>query len=105
MLAQIILGTHHLMAWMLIGLIAGALAGRVVGGRGFGLAGDIVVGLVGALVGGFLLVALFGAGQGPRSFIGETIVAFAGAAILLFLLRLVTRGRTSSTTANDGSSW
>ncbi len=46
--------------FILIGLIAGALAGRVVSGHGYGVVGDIVVGVVGALVGGWAFAAVFG---------------------------------------------
>ncbi len=45
-------------AWIIVGLIAGAVAARVVAGRGFGCLADIVVGIAGALIGGYLLGAL-----------------------------------------------
>ncbi|GAC1342955.1 MAG: hypothetical protein NVSMB29_15210 [Candidatus Dormibacteria bacterium] len=87
------MSSHHLLAWLLIGLIAGALAGRVVRGGGFGILGDIVVGLIGAFIGGFLLNAVTGNGDASNSFIIECIVAFIGAVILVFILRLFSRGR------------
>src|SRR5258708_35149914 len=79
-------------AWIIVGLIAGAVAARVVAGRGFGCLADIVVGVAGAIIGGFLLSALFGA-SGTVGFWGSIIVAFIGAAVLLSVLRLVSGGR------------
>ena len=80
------------LAWIVIGLIAGAIASRVVAGRGFGCLADIVVGVAGAIIGGFLLSALFGA-SGTVGFWGSLIVAFIGAAALLAVLKLVSGGR------------
>lgn len=80
------------LAWIVIGLIAGAIASRVVAGRGFGCIADIVVGVAGAIIGGFLLSALFGA-SGTVGFWGSLIVAFIGAAALLAILKLVSGGR------------
>lgn len=85
-------GGHHFLAWIIIGLIAGALAGRVVAGGGLGFLGDLVVGLIGALIGGIILHAITGS-DAAGSFIGECVVAFIGAVILLWILRLVGRGR------------
>jgi uncharacterized membrane protein YeaQ/YmgE (transglycosylase-associated protein family) len=80
------------LAWIVIGLVAGAIASRVVAGRGFGCVVDIVVGVAGALIGGFLLSTLFGA-SGTVGFWGSLIVAFIGAAALLAVLKLVSGGR------------
>ena len=80
-----------LLAWIVIGLIAGAVASRVVAGRGFGCLADIIVGVAGALIGGFLLSALFGA-SGTVGFWGSLIVAFIGAAVLLAVLKLLSGG-------------
>ena len=79
-------------AWIIVGLIAGAVAARVVTGRGFGCIADIIVGIVGALIGGWLLGTLFHI-SGTVGFIGSIIVAFIGAAILLSVLKLLTGGR------------
>jgi uncharacterized membrane protein YeaQ/YmgE (transglycosylase-associated protein family) len=81
-----------LLAWLVVGLIAGAIASRVVAGRGFGCLADIVVGVAGALIGGYLLGALFGV-TGTVGFFGSIIVAFLGAAILLALLKTLSGGR------------
>jgi len=82
-----------IIAWLVVGLIAGWAAGKVSRGHGFGLIGDLVVGLIGALVGG-LIAGLFI--QGSIGFIGSIIVAFLGAVILLALLRLVGGRRTTA---------
>ena len=79
----------NLIAFLVIGGVAGWLAGLLIRGRGFGIVGDIIVGVIGAFVGGFLLTAvglaaLFGAG-----IIGSIIVAFIGAVILLFVIKLI----------------
>jgi uncharacterized membrane protein YeaQ/YmgE (transglycosylase-associated protein family) len=80
------------LSWIVVGLIAGAIAARVVAGRGFGCIADIVVGVAGAIIGGFLLGALFGA-NGTVGFWGSIVVAFIGAAALLAALKLLSGGR------------
>src|SRR5919198_2169061 len=79
-------------AWIIVGLVAGAIAARVVAGRGFGCIADIVVGVAGAIIGGFLLSSLFGV-SGNVGFFGSIVVAFIGAAVLLAVLKLVSGGR------------
>src|SRR5437667_12646025 len=78
--------------WIVVGLLAGAIAARVVAGRGFGCIADIVVGVAGAIIGGFLLSSLFGA-SGTVGFWGSIVVAFIGAALLLAVLKMVSGGR------------
>ena len=78
--------------WIVVGLIAGAIAARVVAGRGFGCIADIVVGVAGAIIGGFLLSSLFGA-SGTVGFWGSIVVAFIGAVVLLAVLKLISGGR------------
>jgi uncharacterized membrane protein YeaQ/YmgE (transglycosylase-associated protein family) len=79
-------------SWIIVGLIAGAIAARVVAGRGFGCIADIVVGVAGALIGGYLLGAIFHV-TGTVGFWGSIIVAFIGAALLLSVLKLLSGGR------------
>lgn len=85
----------QLLVILLIGLVAGFLASHLVSGHGYGLIGDIVVGVLGALLGTLLLghfittVILTPLGIAAASVLGEVIVAFIGAAILLALLRLI----------------
>jgi uncharacterized membrane protein YeaQ/YmgE (transglycosylase-associated protein family) len=73
--------------FILIGLAAGWLAGQVMKGGGFGVLGDIIVGVIGALLGGFLF-RTFGVSAGG-GLLGSLIVATIGAIVLLFVLRLV----------------
>ncbi len=82
--------TLGLLGWIIIGGLAGAVAGRVMRGAGFGIIGDIVVGIVGALLGVFLLSFLVSADLG---IIGSFVVALLGACILLALLRVATGDR------------
>ena len=72
--------------FLLIGLAAGWLAGQIMKGGGFGLLGDLVVGVIGALLGGFLFGLLHIAGGG---LIWQLITATVGAVLLLYLLRLI----------------
>jgi len=74
--------------FLIIGLIAGFLAGKVMRGGGFGVVGDLIVGCIGALLGGWLFGVL---GIGAGGLIGSLITAFIGAVILLWLIRLIRR--------------
>jgi uncharacterized membrane protein YeaQ/YmgE (transglycosylase-associated protein family) len=77
-------------AWILIGLVAGAIAGRVVRGRGYGCLVDILVGIAGAFIGGALLGGFI---QGVAGFWESLVVAFIGAIVLLAALRLISGRR------------
>jgi len=78
-----------LILFILIGLVAGWLAGQIMKGGGFGVVGDIVVGVIGAVIGGFLFQrsGVF-AGSG---LLGSLFIATIGAVILLFVLRVFRR--------------
>jgi len=77
------------MLWfLLIGIIAGWLAGQIMKGGGFGLIGDLVVGVVGAFIGGYLFSSL---GLSAYGTVGEIIMATLGAIVLLWIIRLVKR--------------
>jgi uncharacterized membrane protein YeaQ/YmgE (transglycosylase-associated protein family) len=77
----------NLLWWCIVGLIAGFLAGKVMKGGGFGVLMDIVIGIVGAMIGGWVfgLLGIFSNG----GLIGSVLVAFVGACILLWLVRLI----------------
>jgi uncharacterized membrane protein YeaQ/YmgE (transglycosylase-associated protein family) len=75
-----------LLVWIVVGLIAGWLAGKVMTGHGLGIIMDIIVGVIGAFLGGFIAGAF---GFVATGLVAEIIVAFAGAVILLMILRLV----------------
>jgi uncharacterized membrane protein YeaQ/YmgE (transglycosylase-associated protein family) len=81
-----------IVSWLIVGLIAGWLAGVVMKGGGYGLVGDIVLGIVGALLGGFLAVNFFGLSGVSGINVESIVVAFVGAVIVLFAARLL-RGR------------
>jgi uncharacterized membrane protein YeaQ/YmgE (transglycosylase-associated protein family) len=70
--------------FLVIGGIAGWLAGKVTKGKGFGLWGNLGVGIVGAILGGFLFSIL---GFGMGNLLGQLIMAFVGAVVLLWLIR------------------
>jgi uncharacterized membrane protein YeaQ/YmgE (transglycosylase-associated protein family) len=91
-LAAVLLSPGGVLAWIVIGLVAGAVAGRLVRGRGLGCLMDLVVGVLGAFIGGFLL-SLFLPGGTSLGFLGSLVVATLGAVILLAFVRLVSRGR------------
>jgi uncharacterized membrane protein YeaQ/YmgE (transglycosylase-associated protein family) len=79
-----------LVAWIVVGLIAGFLAGMVMKGSGYGLIGDIIVGVVGGLLGGYLAAYFLHIKNAMSGINLETIlIAFVGAIILLVLLRLL----------------
>jgi uncharacterized membrane protein YeaQ/YmgE (transglycosylase-associated protein family) len=78
-----------ILSWIVVGLIAGWLASVVVRGGGYGLIGDIIVGIVGALLGGWLAGSVFHIDAGVTGINLTTIlVAFGGAVVLLVVLRL-----------------
>src|SRR6476661_8575425 len=85
------MGVETLLLWLVIGLVAGWLASAVVGG-GFGVVGDIVVGIVGAFIGGWIFRSM-GWGAPGSGIVASIVVAFVGACVLLLLLRLISRGR------------
>ncbi len=82
-----------LLTWLIVGLIAGLLASLVMGGTGYGIVGDIVIGIVGAFIGGWLFSSL-GIATPLGGIAGTIFVAFIGAVVLLFVIRLIkSRGR------------
>ncbi len=88
---NLILAPGDLIAWLIVGLIAGFLASVIVRGRGYGCIGDIIVGLIGAVIGGFL--AGFLGFTGIYHFWGSILIAFIGACILVAILRLFSPAR------------
>jgi uncharacterized membrane protein YeaQ/YmgE (transglycosylase-associated protein family) len=75
-----------ILAWLVVGLVAGWAAGRVMKGGGYGIVVDIILGLVGAVVGGFLCGLVVGETYG---FLGTIVVAFIGACVLIAFVRFV----------------
>jgi uncharacterized membrane protein YeaQ/YmgE (transglycosylase-associated protein family) len=75
------------LAWIVVGLIAGWLAGQVMKGGGYGVVVDIILGILGGLVGGWVFGML---GLWPGGgMIGSILVAFVGAVILVWITRLI----------------
>ena len=81
---------ESIIVFLIVGAVAGWLAGQIVKGHGFGLVGNIVVGIVGAFLAGWLL-PYFGLGFGLTGIVGSIIFAAIGAIILLLLIGLFKR--------------
>ncbi|MHB1579034.1 MAG: GlsB/YeaQ/YmgE family stress response membrane protein [Acidithiobacillus ferrooxidans] len=75
--------------FLLIGGISGWLAGLLITGRGFGMVGDIIVGIIGAFIGGFVLIFFGLAGLFGAGIVSAVIVAFIGAVILLSVIKII----------------
>lgn len=78
----------YLLWEILIGIAAGYLAGQIVKGRGMGVLVDLIVGIIGSLIGGWIFGTL---GLGAYGLIGQLVVATVGAVVLLLLIRLIKR--------------
>lgn len=89
--AELLLNPGGFIAWIVVGLLSGWLAGSVMGGGGYGIGGDIIVGLVGAVAGGFLVGFFVHTTAG---FWGSIVVAFIGACVLIWLYRTFAAART-----------
>ena len=76
-----------LMMWLFVGAIAGWLAGKIKKGRGFGLFGDIIIGIVGSVVGGYML----GGFLSSLGMLGSLITAVIGAVLLIFVVGLIAK--------------
>lgn len=87
---------HGLIAWIFIGIVAGWLTGKLMRGAGFGVLMDMVVGLVGALVGGFLSSHLGFGGVGQHGLIGSIGIAVIGAVVLTLIIRLISGNRSAN---------
>ena len=73
-----------IIAWLVVGLIAGWLAGMVMKGGGYGVVGDIIIGIIGAVIGGFLFSLLNLPAYG---LLGAIVVSFIGAVVLIAIVR------------------
>jgi len=77
---------HGIIWWVVVGLIAGWAAGRIMKGGGYGVVADILLGIVGGIVGGWIVGLLGGSSGG---FISSILVAILGAVFLIWITRLV----------------
>ncbi len=85
-----------ILIWIIVGIVAGWLAGLVMRGGGYGIIGDMVLGIIGALVGGFLAGALFNIPNPISGFnLPTLIIAFLGAVVVVALVRLIS-GRSTA---------
>jgi uncharacterized membrane protein YeaQ/YmgE (transglycosylase-associated protein family) len=83
------------LSWIVVGLLAGWLAGMVMG-TGYGLLGDIILGIIGGLLGGYLAGAVFGVADAVNGFnLVSILVAAGGAVILIAISRMLFRSRTA----------
>jgi uncharacterized membrane protein YeaQ/YmgE (transglycosylase-associated protein family) len=82
----------HILWWAIVGLIAGWATGKIIKSAGYGVLMDIIVGIAGAMLGGFLMRAVGFAGEG--GLIYTVIVAIVGAVILTAILRFFTRSKS-----------
>jgi uncharacterized membrane protein YeaQ/YmgE (transglycosylase-associated protein family) len=85
---------HPIIGWLIIGLIAGWLAGKLSRGRGFGCITDIILGLIGGVLGGWIFTKL-GIGGDTTSFIYSLAAATVGAVIIVAIVHLFSGGSTS----------
>ena len=84
-----------IIAWLVLGLISGFIASKIVNKTGEGLVLDIVLGVVGAIVGGFLATRLFGASDVTGLNLYSLFVVVLGAIVVLMVFHLVVRRRTA----------
>lgn len=83
---------EYLLFWIIVGIVAGLLAKMVVPGEGpGGILGDLIVGVIGAFLGGWLFKTFLG--HSYSGWVGSTAVAFVGAVVLLVILRAITGRR------------
>ena len=87
---------HGIIAWIIIGVLAGWITGKLMKGSGFGPIMDIIVGLIGALVGGFISSHLGFGGVGEHGIVMSTVIAVVGAVLLTMVLRLITGNRAAN---------
>jgi len=88
--ADIALFPGGFIAWAVVGLISGWMAGMVMRGGGYGVLGDIIVGLIGALVGGFTMGFFV---HGTTGFWGSIFVSFLGACMFIAIMRAMSGPR------------
>lgn len=79
----------HLIVFIILGAIAGWLAGKIMSGHGYGVIWDVILGIVGAFVGGFIFSLIFG--TQPTGLVISFIVALIGACILVAIVHMIKR--------------
>ena len=90
----------NVLSWIIVGLIAGFLAGQVMRGGGYGVIGDIIIGVLGGLLGGWIASYFFHIGDAMGGInLVSILVAFVGAILLILILRMI-GGRRSYRSEN-----
>ena len=84
---------HSILGWIIIGIVAGWLTGKIMKGGGYGMLLDMVIGLIGAVIGGEIFRALGYGGPGEHGLIVSIVIATIGAIILTFLIHIFTGRR------------
>jgi uncharacterized membrane protein YeaQ/YmgE (transglycosylase-associated protein family) len=87
---------HGIIAWIIIGAVAGFITGKLMKGSGYGFFMDLIVGIVGAMVGGFLSYHLGLGGVREHGLIMSIIIAVIGAVLLTVVIRMVTGNRSTN---------
>ena len=87
---------HGIIAWIIIGVVAGWITGKLMKGSGFGFLMDMVVGLIGAFIGGWISGKLGFGTASSHGMIGSIIIAVIGAVVLTFIIRLITGNRRAA---------
>jgi uncharacterized membrane protein YeaQ/YmgE (transglycosylase-associated protein family) len=82
------MGNQNLILFLVVGLVAGWLAGKIMKGAGFGLVGDLIVGVIGAFIGVWLFGLL---GISAGGILGLLVASLVGALVLLYVIRMVKR--------------
>jgi uncharacterized membrane protein YeaQ/YmgE (transglycosylase-associated protein family) len=87
---------HGIVAWIIIGVIAGWVTGKLMKGSGYGFFMDMIIGLIGAVIGGFIATHLGIAPPGQQGLTVSIIIAVIGAVILTWVVRLISGNRSAS---------
>jgi uncharacterized membrane protein YeaQ/YmgE (transglycosylase-associated protein family) len=87
---------HGIFAWIIIGAVAGWLTGKIMKGSGFGFIMDMIVGLVGAVIGGFISSHLGLGGVNEHGLMISILIAVVGAVLLTLILRLISGNRSAN---------
>ena len=83
------MSTEHLLLFLVVGVVAGFLAGKIMRGAGYGLVGDLIVGVIGSFIGVWVFGLL---GIGVGGILGLLVASVVGALLLLYVLRLIKKG-------------
>lgn len=86
---------HGIFAWILIGVLAGWITGKLMKGSGYGFLMDMIVGLIGALIGGFIAGKMGLGGVSEHGMFASIVIAVLGAVLLTAIVRLISGNRSA----------